>query len=83
MSDDYKSAKVTLDEDDVIQAKVRLDGIKAIADSLITIDREGWTDGLYKHTVLNLMETIDRQVNEATALLDLIPKPVADTGGAS
>ena len=65
----YIPNKVQLDEDDVIQATVRLDRIKALADTLTTIDRNGYSDELYGRSILNLMETIDSQVNEAKALL--------------
>ncbi len=69
MTDDYVGIKVQFDEDDVIQAKVRLDRIKAIADTLTTIDRNGYADELSRHTVMNMMETIDAQANEAKGLL--------------
>jgi len=69
MTDEYVPMKIKISEDDVIQAKVRLDRIKAIADSLTTIDRNGYTDELNKRTIHDLMETIDSQANEAKALL--------------
>ena len=71
MTHKYIPIKVEIDEDYVIQAKVRLDRIKAVADSLMTIDRDSDIDieGLYKHTVHGLMEVIDSQVDEAKEYL--------------
>ena len=69
MTHKYVPIKVEIDEDYVIQAKVRLDRIKAIAESLVTVDREGDLDSLDEHTVLNLIEIIDSQADEAKALL--------------
>ena len=66
----YTPSKIQFDEDDVIQAKVRLGRIKAIADSLVTLDREGYTDCLYKNTIGHLMDAIDSQVEEAKTLLN-------------
>lgn len=60
---------VTLPEDDVIQAKVRLDRIRAIADSVATVDRNGYTDELFNGTILNLMNTIDDLVEEGRHFL--------------
>ena len=60
---------VRLAEDDVIQAKVRLDRIKAIADSLATVERNGYTDELFEGTVVNLMDEIDSLVEEGKGLL--------------
>ena len=37
----------------------------AVADSLTTIERNGYTDELYKHTIHGLMGVIDSQVDEA------------------
>lgn len=69
MTDASDIRPVYLPEDDVIQAKVRLDRIKAIADSLATVERNGYTDELFEETILNLMETINGLVEEAKALL--------------
>ena len=60
---------VTLPEDDVIQAKVRLDRIRAIADSVATVDRKGYTDELLNGTILNLMNAIDDLVEEGKHFL--------------
>ena len=38
---------------------------KAVADSLMTIDRDSDIERLYKHTIHGLMEVIDSQVDEA------------------
>ena len=70
MSGECKEGKIRFDEDDVIQAKVRLDRIKAIFDALTTVGRNGYTDALYEPTVHNLMETIEDQVHQAKALLE-------------
>ena len=69
MTDTSDIRPVYLPEDDVIQAKVRLDRIKAIADSLTTVERNGYTDELFEGTILNLMETIDGLVEESKELL--------------
>ena len=65
----YIPMKVEIDEDDVIQATVRLDRIKAVADSLMTIDHDSDIEGLYKYTIHGLMEVIDSQVDEAKEYL--------------
>ena len=64
-----RTRPVTLSEDDVIQAKVRLDRIRAIADSVATIDRNGYTDELFNGTILNLMNAIDDLVEEGKQFL--------------
>lgn len=41
------SAPIEMAEENLIFAKERLDRIKAIADSLTTLERNGYTDELY------------------------------------
>lgn len=47
-----------------------MDRIKAIADLLTTVERNGYTDELFEGTLLNLMETIDGLVEQAKDLLN-------------
>ena len=60
---------VQISDDDHLQLCVHLGRIKAIADSVCTVDRAEYTDGLFPHTLENLMETIDSEVNTANELL--------------
>ncbi len=69
MTAESDTRPVSLDEDDVIQAKVRLDRIKAIADLLATVERNGDTDELFEGTILSLTVAIDDLVEEGKQLL--------------
>ena len=61
--------KVELDEEDLILAADHVDRMQAIAETLTAIDRNGFTDQLFKHTLLHLMETIYSEGDAAKALL--------------
>lgn len=63
------SAPVPMAEENLIFAKERLDRIKAIADSLITLERNGYTDELCEGSVGHLMGAIEGLAEEAKALL--------------
>ena len=69
MIEPVPSNPVTLQEDDVIQAKERLNRIKAIADLLATVDRNGYTDELLEGPIRNLANAIDSLVEEGKDLL--------------
>ena len=69
MSGEIKEGEVGFSEDDVIRIKVHLDRIRAVANSLITVDRNGYTDELCERTIHDLMGVIESQVEEARALL--------------
>lgn len=69
MSGEIKEGPVGFDEEDVIRTKVHLDRIKAVADSITNIARNGYTDELYDRTIHDLMGVIESQVEEARALL--------------
>ena len=60
---------VTISDDDHLQVLVHLGRIKAVADSVCTLDREKSIECLFPHTLANLMETIDSEVNAAKELL--------------
>ena len=60
---------VTIDDDDHLQVLIHLGRIKAIADSICSLDRQNYIDGLFPHTLKNLTETIDSEVDAAKALL--------------
>ena len=70
MTDASDIRPVYLPEDDVIQAKVRLDRIKAIADLLATVERNGYADELFEGTILSLTGAIDDLVEEGKQLLN-------------
>lgn len=63
------SAPIPMSEENLIFAKDRLDRIKAIADTLTTLERNGYTDELYEGSLRHLMETIDGLVEEGKELL--------------
>ena len=69
MSDEYVPMKIEIAEDCLIQAKVRIDRIKAIADSLVTLDRNGRTDELHDATIGDLMNMVETQAIEAKDFL--------------
>lgn len=69
MTDSAQGNAISLPEDDVMQAKIRLDRIRAIANSVATVDRNGYTDELFNGTILNLMNTIDDLVEEGKQFL--------------
>ena len=60
---------VTISDDDHLQVHVHLGRIKAIADIICTLDRANECEGLFPHTLENLAETIDSEVNAAKELL--------------
>ena len=49
------SAPIPMPEENLIFAKERLDRIKAIADTLTTLERNGYTDELYEGSLHHLM----------------------------
>ncbi len=66
---EYKPAKIEFDEDDVIWAKESLKRIKAIADVLTNLERNGYTDELFDGSLHGLMGVIDHEVETAKKLL--------------
>ncbi len=66
---DSKQSRIEMNASNVIWAKHRLSCIIAVSDALTVVDRNGYTDELYKHSVLHLMETVEVLASEAKKFL--------------
>ncbi len=66
---DNNQSPVELNESNIIWARHRMDCVIAVSDALTVIDRNGYTDELYKHSILRLMETVEVLSDQAKEFL--------------
>lgn len=70
MTEAANNDALDLSEDNLIWAKESMKRIKAIANTLTTLERNGHTDELFEGTLHGLMGAIDSEADKALELLE-------------